>query len=208
MSVPGLHSFSAASVSISAAASFWRASRHFVPSIYRRCSLSFLNLFICDELCTCVKFTGTNYSTWVFQFELFLKGKDLWSHIDGTNVAPKSTTEKSKDLETSPSWVVLDAKILSLLLRSMEPHIVTNLRAHRSAQSMWNYLKKVYHQANDARRFQLEHAIAIFQHGKGSHCQRMLYPPPESSSLSILDFCYCSSRSDFYSTWLFLKCFH
>ncbi|KAF5477361.1 hypothetical protein F2P56_004010 [Juglans regia] len=165
MSVPGLHSFSAASVSISAAASFWRASRHFVPSIYRRCSLSFLNLFICDELCTCVKFTGTNYSTWVFQFELFLKGKDLWSHIDGTNVAPKSTTEKSKDLETSPSWVVLDAKILSLLLRSMEPHIVTNLRAHRSAQSMWNYLKKVYHQANDARRFQLEHAIAIFQHG-------------------------------------------
>ncbi|XP_035541565.1 uncharacterized protein LOC118344650 [Juglans regia] len=30
---------------------------------------------------------------------------------------------------------------------------------------MWNYLKKVYHQANDARRFQLEHAIAMFQHG-------------------------------------------
>ncbi|RVW87652.1 Retrovirus-related Pol polyprotein from transposon RE1 [Vitis vinifera] len=36
---------------------------------------------------------------------------------------------------------------------------------HRSAQSMWAYLKKVYHQDNDARRFQLEHAIAMFQHG-------------------------------------------
>ncbi|RVW32186.1 Retrovirus-related Pol polyprotein from transposon RE2 [Vitis vinifera] len=39
------------------------------------------------------------------------------------------------------------------------------LAAHRSAQSMWAYLKKVYHQDNDARRFQLEHVIAMFQHG-------------------------------------------
>ncbi|RVW88051.1 hypothetical protein CK203_044426 [Vitis vinifera] len=30
---------------------------------------------------------------------------------------------------------------------------------------MWAYLKKVYHQDNDAHRFQLEHAITIFQHG-------------------------------------------
>ena len=30
---------------------------------------------------------------------------------------------------------------------------------------MWNYLKKVYHQNNDACRFQLEHVIAMFQHG-------------------------------------------
>jgi hypothetical protein len=30
---------------------------------------------------------------------------------------------------------------------------------------MWAYLKKVYLQDNDARRFQLEHAIAMFQHG-------------------------------------------
>ncbi|KAG7982853.1 hypothetical protein I3843_04G074200 [Carya illinoinensis] len=30
---------------------------------------------------------------------------------------------------------------------------------------MWAYLKRVYHQDNDARRFQLEHAIAMFQQG-------------------------------------------
>ena len=29
---------------------------------------------------------------------------------------------------------------------------------------MWAYLKRVYHQDNDARRFQLEHAIVMFQH--------------------------------------------
>ena len=51
------------------------------------------------------------------------------------------------------------------LLGSVMPHIITNLQAHRSAQSMWNYLKKVYHQDKDACRFQLEHAIAMFKHG-------------------------------------------
>ncbi|RVW31028.1 hypothetical protein CK203_093517 [Vitis vinifera] len=50
---------------------------------------------------------------------------------------------------------VLDARIMSWLLGSVEPHIVTHLQPHRSAQSMWAYLKKVYHQDNDARRFQL-----------------------------------------------------
>ena len=59
---------------------------------------------------------------------------------------------------------MLDARIMSWLLGSVEPHIVTHLRPHRSAQSMWAYLKKVYHQDNDAHRFQLEHAIAMFQH--------------------------------------------
>ncbi|KAJ0031236.1 hypothetical protein Pint_14029 [Pistacia integerrima] len=68
---------------------------------------------------------------------------------------------------------------MSCLLGLVEPHIVTNLWAHHSAQSMWNYLKKVYHQDNDARHFQLEHAIAMFQHG----------------SLSI---------QDYYSTFLML----
>ena len=54
---------------------------------------------------------------------------------------------------------------MSWLLGFVEPHIITNLRAHCSAQSMWNYLKKVYRQNNDSRRFQLEHTIAMFQHG-------------------------------------------
>ncbi|KAJ0013443.1 hypothetical protein Pint_21808 [Pistacia integerrima] len=118
-----------------------------------------------DSAPVCVKFTGKNYSTWAFQFEIFLKGKELWGHIDGTDVAPTSDRDKSQEVVSSPSWAVLDARIMSWLLGSVEPHLITNLRAYRSAQSMWNYLKKVYHQDNDARRFPLEHAIAMFQHG-------------------------------------------
>ena len=54
---------------------------------------------------------------------------------------------------------------MSWFLGLVEPHIVTHLRPHRSTLSMWAYFKKVYYQDNDARRFQLEHAIVMFQHG-------------------------------------------
>nr|CAN67587.1 hypothetical protein VITISV_036279 [Vitis vinifera] len=121
-------------------------------------------LFSMDSAPVCVKFTDTNYSTWAFQFELFLKGKDLWGHIDGTDVEKPSIFDKFQDVGSSPSWVVLDARIMSWLFGSIVPLIVTHLRPHRSAQSMWAYLKKVYHQDNDTRCFQLEHAIAMFQH--------------------------------------------
>jgi len=94
-------------------------------------------LFSMDSAPVCVKFTGTNYATWAFQLEFFLKGKALWGHIDGTDVEPSSTSEKSKADESSPSWAVLDARIMSWLLGSVESHIVTHLRPHRSAQSMW-----------------------------------------------------------------------
>ncbi|XP_042965903.1 uncharacterized protein LOC122299587 [Carya illinoinensis] len=113
-----------------------------------------------DTVPVCTKFSGNNYSTWAFQFELFLKGKDLWGHINGTDCA--SNPDKSKD------WDVLDARIMSWLLGSVEPHIITHLRPHRTAHFMWTYLKKVYHQDNGARRFQLEHTIALFSHDNRS----------------------------------------
>ena len=37
------------------------------------------HVFAMDVAPVCVKFTGNNYSSWAFQFELFLKGKDLWA---------------------------------------------------------------------------------------------------------------------------------
>nr|CAN66507.1 hypothetical protein VITISV_034008 [Vitis vinifera] len=81
------------------------------------------------------------------KFELFLKGKDLWGHIDGTDVEKPSTFDKYQDVRSSLSWAVLDACIMSWRLGSVEPHIVTHLRPHRSAHSMWAYLKKDYYSA-------------------------------------------------------------
>lgn len=36
-----------------------------------------------------VHFTGKNYTTWEFQFKLFVKGKKLLGQVDGSDPAPK-----------------------------------------------------------------------------------------------------------------------
>ena len=40
-----------------------------------------------------IRFNGKNYSAWEFDFKVFVKGKDLWGHVDGSKPAP----DKDKD---------------------------------------------------------------------------------------------------------------
>ena len=106
----------------------------------------------------CVKFTGKNYSLWEFQFRLFVTGKELWGHIDGTVPAPRDPRQLAQ-------WSVKDARVMSWITGSCDQQIVLHLRSHKTANSMWEYLKKVYHQTNSARRFQLECEIANYTQG-------------------------------------------
>jgi len=106
-----------------------------------------------------VRLNGKNYSTWAFHFEIFVTGKDLWGHVDGNTPAP----DKDADNIAHAKWVVKDAQVMSWVLGSVDPNIVLNLRPYKTAATMWNYLKKVYNQNNTARRFQLEHDIALFK---------------------------------------------
>ncbi|KAG6495050.1 hypothetical protein ZIOFF_042841 [Zingiber officinale] len=105
-----------------------------------------------------IKFTEKNYATWEFQFRMFLKGKELWGHIDGSLMAP----ENAKDLG---QWETKDARIISWLLGSIEAHMVNNLRPFNTAKEMWDYLKRIYHQDNTARGFQLELEIGNLSQG-------------------------------------------
>ena len=40
-----------------------------------------------------VRFTGKNYSTWEFQFRIFVMGKELGGHIDCSDLAPTEPIE-------------------------------------------------------------------------------------------------------------------
>jgi hypothetical protein len=90
--------------------------------------------------------------------ETFLKGKALWGHIDGSSKRGSSEADKA-------TWAAKDNQIMSWILGSMEPHLILSLRPHRSVKAMWDYLKQVYHQDNNARRFHLELAIANYIQG-------------------------------------------
>ena len=106
----------------------------------------------------CVRFTGKNYSAWEFQFKMYVKGKGLWSHLDGVSKAP---TEKTG----LDAWETKDAQIITWILNSIDPHMINNLRSFSTAQEMWNYLKRIYNQGNSAKHFQLELEIANYKQG-------------------------------------------
>ncbi|KAF8395110.1 hypothetical protein HHK36_019051 [Tetracentron sinense] len=106
-----------------------------------------------------VRFNGKNYSAWAFHFKIFVKGKDLWGHVDGSNPAP----DKNKDKDQPAKWEVKDAQIMAWILGSVESNIILNLRPSKTAAEMWTYLKKLYSQHNTARWFQLEYDLANLQ---------------------------------------------
>ncbi|KAJ0103258.1 hypothetical protein Patl1_03682 [Pistacia atlantica] len=74
-----------------------------------------------------VRFNGKNYASWEFQFRMFVKGKELWGHLDRSSKAPTDPKELSL-------WESKDAKIASWLLSSIEPHLVNNLRGFTPSQ--------------------------------------------------------------------------
>jgi len=100
-----------------------------------RSGFTFLDLILLDFIMASgdsfgVRFTGKNYSTWEFQFCLFVMGKELWGQINGSNPEPTEPKELAK-------WKVKDARVMSWILGSVDPLIVLNFRAYKTAQAMW-----------------------------------------------------------------------
>ncbi|XP_041027015.1 uncharacterized protein LOC121267236 [Juglans microcarpa x Juglans regia] len=105
-----------------------------------------------------LRFTRKNYSAWEFQFQLFVKGKESWGPVDGTDPALTDVAALSK-------WEIKDAQVMTWILNSVEPHLVLNLRPYKTVADMWKYLNKVYNQDNATRRFQLEYELVNFTQG-------------------------------------------
>lgn len=100
-----------------------------------------------------IKLDGKNYFLWASYFKNFLEGQDLWSYVDGSNPKPF-------DKEASARWVIKNAKIKTWFMESVEPSIAVNLSTLSTAHAMWEYLKRIYKQSNEARMYQLEQEIS------------------------------------------------
>lgn len=65
--------------------------------------------------------------------------------------------DPSKDAEIK-KW----AKVMNWIVSFVEPNIGLNLKVYQTATEMWNDLKKVYHQDNDARKFHINYEIEVY----------------------------------------------
>ena len=93
--------------------------------------------------------------------EKIIQGKESWRYISGSDPQP---TEDEKKIF---SWIRKDAKTTTWIVSTvLEPHLILNLKPYKTAEGMWNYLKKVYHRENSVRKYQLEFEIS--QHAQGN----------------------------------------
>ncbi|KAJ0094737.1 hypothetical protein Patl1_16433 [Pistacia atlantica] len=68
-------------------------------------------------------------------------------------------------VEALSKWETKDARVMTWILSSVEPHLVLNLKPYKTAIAMWNYLNTFYNQNNFTRLFQLEYEMANFTQG-------------------------------------------
>jgi len=126
----------------------------------------------------------------------------LWGHINGSNPAPNDADALSK-------WEIMDARVMSWILSSIEPHLVLNLRSYKTAATMLNYLNKIYNQDNTARRFQLEYEMTNFTQGSLSieeyfsgfqnlwaNYSDIVYPNVPAAALSVVQAVHETSKRD------------
>ncbi|KAG6667423.1 hypothetical protein CIPAW_01G100200 [Carya illinoinensis] len=90
---------------------------------------------------TSVKLDGKNYISWSKSATIFLKGKELSSHL----VNPKPDSNNS----TFAQWKQEDAQILSLMLTSKESNICSSLIHFYIVQEVWSHLKHMYSSARN-----------------------------------------------------------
>lgn len=109
-----------------------------------------------EKYCFCVRFTGKNYSIWEFQFKNYVKDNGLWSHLDDASKAPT----KKVALE---AWEAKYAQIITLILNTIDPQMINNLRSFSTAQEIWNYLKRIYNQDYAAKCFSVRARDSILQ---------------------------------------------
>lgn len=71
-----------------------------------------------------IKFNDKNYTSWSYQFQVFLEGKKMWRLISGSDPRPKEDERKRL------SWNTKDAKIKTWILGSIEPQCILNLKPY------------------------------------------------------------------------------
>ena len=114
-----------------------------------------------QRLCS-VQLNEFNYLPWSRAVSLALGGRSRIEFIDKSNAAPDVNSPQYK------SWFANDQMVQSWLLNVMEAHIAEIFSYFESAADLWDAVKEMYgNQNNAARVFQLKKDIScLHQEGK------------------------------------------
>ncbi|CAJ2653279.1 unnamed protein product [Trifolium pratense] len=86
----------------------------------------------------------------------FLKGKRVWSYVDGTSVKPTDKKDEAKYATELDTWETSNLKIITWINNSVSQSIGMQLAKYDTAKEVWEHLERLYKQSNFTKRYQLE----------------------------------------------------
>lgn len=150
----------------------------------------------------------TNYPTWLFRLQSFLRGQNLYEFVDGSVSCPSqyvldadgTTSVLSRDYI---AWKTQDQNIINLLGQTLSPKAMSCVVGSQSAQEMWSRLKLKFAAPN--RQNTSSHCYGRTTHSSGSiHFKWQQFCSSISCIISVL-----KSSHSYCSTWIqsFHTCF-
>lgn len=120
-----------------------------------------------------IKLTSENYMLWKVQLTAYLRGQDLFSFVDGTQIPPPKMfpAESNSNPKTNPaflSWQRTDQFILSILLSSITKLIVAHVISAGTSRELWTSLESMYSSRSQAKEFQIRFQLTNLSCGDQS----------------------------------------
>ncbi|KAF5466102.1 hypothetical protein F2P56_016057 [Juglans regia] len=113
------------------------------------------------------KLTLSTFPQWHAQFEALLIGYDLMDYVIGNLQCPSSNgTSTTSSKKTH--WVRHDKLILSVILASTFPTIITLIATANTSQEVWKKLQTMYASCSWTRVMQLKEELTLIQRGNRS----------------------------------------
>jgi hypothetical protein len=93
---------------------------------------------------------ATNYSSWSIKLEMLLTRSEIWSFVDGSEVAPAAT-----DVDALAAWKLKDSKARSEILLHCGEKQLLSLKPLSTSKAVWDKLKQLYERSNKASQVNL-----------------------------------------------------
>ncbi|GAB2294442.1 hypothetical protein Dimus_038297 [Dionaea muscipula] len=93
----------------------------------------------------------SNYPSWVFRMESFLRGQKLFEFIDGSKPCPPQT-----ETQAYADWNVTDQNIINIVGQTLSPVAIRCVVGSKTSKEMWENLKKKFADSNRQNIVQLK----------------------------------------------------
>ncbi|KAF5464109.1 hypothetical protein F2P56_014216 [Juglans regia] len=115
-----------------------------------------------------VKLNNENYLLWKAQIMPYLRGQNLFGHIDWTIVPPQLLDASSKPTSAFLAWQQQDQAIMSVLISSLSEPLIAHVLRASSSLEIWDILKALFAANSQARTMQVQLQLNTLKTGSDS----------------------------------------